>query len=98
MTSVRNQNIEVQTTESVAEVSTRIVSGHEYNCVCKGNQLVGLIVLVAAAVALIFAIILAAGVFGGGEMGLIAGALTVGSMLMFAIAAVLLVPKQEIRL
>ena len=72
-----------------------VVTGREYSCACNTRMVSGLIALVMAAVALIFAAILAAGVFGGGETGLIAGGLTVGSMVAFAIAAVLLIPKRE---
>ena len=72
-----------------------VSSGREYSCACHARNACGLMALVVAAVALIFAAILAAGVFGGGETGLIAGGLTVGSMVAFSIAAVLLIPRRD---
>ncbi len=87
---------EAPNTDVLDEGSKKVVvSGREYSCACEGRKVFGLMALVGAAVALIFAVIFAAGVFGGGEMGIIAGGLTVGSMVSFAIAAALLIPKQE---
>lgn len=69
--------------------------GRSYSCSCNGKQIGGLIVLVAGAAMLIFAVLLAAGLFGGGETGFVAGGLTVGSMILFGVGVVLAIPKES---
>lgn len=96
-----SQAIGIKGEQSSAAVNVRGESpksvklcGHDYSCEINGRKVLGLLALIAAAAMVVFAPILAAGVFGGGEMGFIAGGLTVGGMIMFGIAAVLLVPKR----
>lgn len=60
-----------------------------------GRKVSGTVILVVAAVALIFGFIVAAGVFGQGEMGYVAGGLVVGSMVLTGIGAYLLVFKHK---
>lgn len=87
---------DLQTTSGFRASKTSATScGRDYSCECNGKKVSGLVTLALAAIALIFAIIFAAGVFGGGKMGLIAGGLTVTSMMLFAISCVLLAHKQD---
>lgn len=60
-----------------------------------GNKITGTVILVAALVTLIFGFIVAAGVFGQGEMGYVAGGLVVGSMVLTGLGAYLLVFRHK---
>ncbi len=67
--------------------------GRDVTCHVETKSVLGVIALVIAAAMLIFALLLASGIFGGGETGFIAGGLTVGTMISLAIAAILLIPR-----
>jgi hypothetical protein len=71
----------------------RVVNGHSYSC----NQkfVGGVITLVVASVLMIFAAILAAGVFGGGVKGFVAGGFAIGSMFLFGMSILLFFPKDK---
>lgn len=61
--------------------------GRTYSCHFNQKRVGGLVALVVAAAVLIFAIVFASGIFGGGEIAFIAGGLTLMSMLGFGLAA-----------
>ncbi|HEY4832426.1 MAG TPA: hypothetical protein VIH61_07715 [Waddliaceae bacterium] len=72
------------------------LDGHTCSCVWDKKSVIGVIALVIAAIMLIFAIILASGVFGGGTKGFIAGGLVIGSMIAFGTAAFLFFPNHQV--
>jgi len=69
--------------------------GRTYSCDCNKKQIIGLVSLVVAAVLLIFAIVLASGIFGVGKIAFASGGLTIASMFGFGTAAFLFAPKPE---
>ncbi len=70
-----------------------VSNGHKFSM--DKRQVGGLILLVLAVAAIVFACILASGVFGGGEKGYIAAGLAVASIIFGAGAAYLLIRKHD---
>jgi hypothetical protein len=63
-------------------------SGRRYSCDCR--QIAGLLALIAAALAFVFASIIASGTFGVGTMNFIAGGLAVSTMILAGLGVYLL--------
>jgi hypothetical protein len=61
---------------------------------CTRRKIAGLILLCLGALAIVLACLFAAGRFGGGAMGFVAGGLVVSSVILFVVAARLLIPSQ----
>jgi hypothetical protein len=72
------------------------IKGRQYSCEFDKKQVGGLTSLVLATVMVIFATILATGVFGGGTMAFIAGGLSIASMAAFGLGAYLLIPPPPV--
>ena len=85
---------ESSTEVTPATEKTGSFCGRKVECELNCKYFWGLVALVAAAVLISLAAVLAAGVFGGGQMGFIAGGLTIGSMIALGAAVVLLIPSK----
>jgi hypothetical protein len=92
MENARSADLELKQKQILSKKAGK-KEGHTYICDCDKKQIVGIVALVIAAVLLIFAVILASGVFGAGKMAFYAGGLAIASMFSFGIAAFLLTPK-----
>ncbi len=72
--------------------------GREPICECNRDKIIGLVLAALSSIALIFAFVLAGGVFGGGQMAFVAAGLAVGSTIGLGVSAFLILrdpPKDK---
>jgi hypothetical protein len=68
--------------------------GHSF-CDCNQRKIGGLVAIITSTILVLIAALLASGIFGPGNMGFIAGGLTIASMLGYGLAAYFLLSEPE---